>query len=122
MKPKILVIDDEVEICEMLKDFLTKEGYDVITTTSAMDGIDKAVTEKPHLICLDIRMPEMDGIEVMRHIRRIDKEVTILMATAVMDDAVSAEAAKLGAYDYIIKPFDLNYLKKILQVKTATME
>ncbi|MBD3379777.1 MAG: response regulator [Candidatus Omnitrophica bacterium] len=122
MKPKILVIDDEAEICSMLNDFLTKEGYDVVTTTSAMDGIDKVVTEKPQVICLDIRMPEMNGIEVMEQIRRIDKEVTILMATAVMDDAISAEAAKLGAYDYVIKPFDLNYLKKILQVKTATME
>lgn len=122
MKPKILVIDDEQEICDLLETFLRREGYEVVTSTSAIDGIDKVKTENPHVICLDIRMPEMDGLEVMKKIREVNKEVTILMATAVMDDKISEEAAKLGAYDYIVKPFDLNYLKKILQIKSATMQ
>ncbi|MFC1480223.1 response regulator [Candidatus Omnitrophota bacterium] len=121
MKERILVIDDEVEICGLLKTFLTGQGYEVITATSAQEGIEKLESEKPKVILLDIRMPGMDGVEAIKRIREVDKHVGIIMATAVMDEKVAQETVKLGASDYIIKPFDLEYLKQSVLVKIATL-
>ncbi|MGB2631244.1 MAG: response regulator [Candidatus Omnitrophota bacterium] len=121
MKGKILVIDDEIEICKLLDVFLTKEGYEVTTASSAMEGMEKFKTVRPKVILLDIRMPGMDGIEVMRRIREIDKNVGIIMATAVVDKNIAEEAVKLGAADYIIKPFDLEYLKRSIMAKISIL-
>ena len=121
MKAKILVIDDEVEICNLLKSFLTKKGYEVATATSAAEGLEKIEKEKPKVILLDIRMPDMDGIELLKRIRGIDKDVGVIMATAVNDENTAQEAVSLGAADYIIKPFDLEYLERSLIVKIALL-
>lgn len=121
MKAKILVIDDELHICNLLEEFLTREGYDVTTSTSAREGIEKIKVERPQIILLDIRMPDMSGIEAIKKIREVDKNVGIIMATAVMDEKIAQEAIKLGAEEYIVKPFDLDYLKKSLLAKIATL-
>lgn len=121
MPAKILVIDDEVEITSLLKKFLEKEGYEAITANSAKEGIEKLQTEKPNVILLDVRMPEMNGLDAMKRIREIDSNVAVIMATAVVDDKVVAEVVKMKATDYIVKPFDLDYLRKVLLVKIATL-
>ena len=121
MGKKILVIDDEAEVCSLLETFLKKQGYSPISTTSAVEGLEKLKVEKPAAVLLDIRMPDMDGIEVMRRIRTINKDIPIIMATAVVDKKVAQDASDLGATDYIIKPFDLDYLKKVLLVKLAML-
>jgi len=121
VKAKILVIDDELHICNLLEEFLTREGYDVTTSTSAREGIEKIKVERPQIILLDIRMPDMSGIEAIKKIREVDKNVGIIMATAVMDEKIAQEAIKLGAEEYIVKPFDLDYLKKSLLAKIATL-
>jgi two-component system, NtrC family, response regulator AtoC len=121
MKEKILVIDDEKAIRDVLEAFLTKKGYEVVVASSAEEGIEKVRTEKPRVILLDIRMPGMSGVDAIKRIREIDKDVGILMATAVLDEEIARQTIKLGASDYIIKPFDLNYLEKSLAVKIATM-
>lgn len=121
MGEKILVIDDERHIVDALKLFLEMKGYQVMATTSVLEGIEMVKTEKPRVIFLDITMPEMTGIEALKKIREIDKEVGIIMATAVIDENVAKQAIEYGASDYIIKPFDLHYLEKSLMVKLATM-
>jgi len=121
MDKKILVIDDEAEVCRLLETFLKKQGYTAISTTSASEGLEKLRSEKPAAVLLDIRMPDMDGMEAMRRIRTIDKDIPIIMATAVVDQKIAQEAADLGATDYIIKPFDLDYLKKVLLAKLAML-
>ena len=121
MSKKILVIDDEAEVCNLLETFLKKQGYESISTTSASEGLEKLRSERPDAVLLDIRMPDMDGIEVMRRIRTINKDIPIIMATAVVDKKVAQDASDLGATDYIIKPFDLDYLKKVLLVKLAML-
>jgi len=120
-KHKILVIDDEAEICDALKMFLTQKGYDVMATTSATEGIELVKTEKPKVILLDIRMPDMTGLEAIKKIREVDENVGIIMATAVVDEDIAKETIKLGASDYIIKPFDLDYLERSLLVKISTL-
>lgn len=121
MGEKILIIDDEKHIVDALKLFLEMKGYDVIGTTSVIEGIGMVKTEKPKVIFLDINMPEMTGIEALKKIREIDKKIGIIMATAVIDENVAKQAMELGASDYIIKPFDLKYMEKSLMVKLATM-
>ncbi|MEA3490226.1 MAG: response regulator [Candidatus Omnitrophota bacterium] len=121
MKGKILVIDDEIEICDLLEKFLTRKEYEVITATSAVEGIKKIKAEKPDVVLLDIRMPEMNGVEAIKKIREIDKDIGIIMATAVMDEKIAQETVKLGAADYIVKPFDLDYLEKSLMLKIAML-
>ena len=113
---KILVVDDEVKACELLKRFLEMKGYDVIMANNGEDAIEKAKSEKPDVMLLDIRMPGMEGTEVLKRIREFDKDVGIVMVTAVKEEQVGKEALKAGADEYITKPIDFNYLETTLLV------
>ena len=113
---KILVVDDEVKACELLKRFLEMKGYDVIMANNGEDAIEKARNEKPDAMLLDIRMPGMEGTEVLKQIREFDKDVGIVMVTAVKEEQVGKEALKAGADEYITKPIDFNYLETTLLV------
>ena len=108
---KILVVDDEVDIAEVLAAFLIKEGYDVLTVYDGETALKKFLEFKPSLILLDIRLPDINGIEVLRKIKEINKDVNVIMITAFRDADKVVEAFRLGAYDCIFKPFDFNYLK-----------
>ena len=121
MIEKILVIDDEVEICTLLKDFLNTEGYEVDFSTDAYEGVQKFKKNRPKIVILDIRMPGMNGIEVMREIRKIDRNCGIIMATAIVDQKIVDEAIVLGATDYIVKPFDLEYIRRSVLTKLAAL-
>ena len=121
MGEKILIIDDEADIVEALRLFLTKKGYNVLGTTSVIKGIAMIETEKPKVVFLDIRMPEMSGVEAVKKIREIDKEIGIIMATAVLDEDIARKTIELGASDYIIKPLNLSYLEKSLIVKLSML-
>jgi len=109
--PKILVIDDEKDVCDTLKDIFIKEGYKVETALSGKEAIFKVQTEKPDLILLDIRMPEMGGIEVLKKVKEIDNDIPVAIITAHEDIEAAKEAMLLGAYDYIRKPFDIKYVR-----------
>lgn len=117
MKKKILVVDDEQAICNTLKKFLTKKGYKATTVLGGEEAIERVKEERPHMVLLDIRMPGMDGIETLKRIREIDKEVGIIMITALKEDVIGRKCMELGACDYITKPFDLDYLERVLTVK-----
>jgi CheY-like chemotaxis protein len=119
---KILVVDDEQGICDVLDEFLTKKGYKVTTVLSGEAAIKKVKEERPHMVLLDIKMPAMDGIEALKRIREIDKEIGIVMVTAVNDDVVGQRCMELGASDYITKPLDFNYLETNLMVKLLDFE
>lgn len=113
---KILVVDDEVKPCEILKRFLERKGYEIFTSNNGKVALEKVKNEKPDIILLDIRMPEMDGIEVLKRVREFDKDVSIIMVTAIKDEEVSEEALKAGADGYINKPIDLNHLEESVLV------
>ena len=108
---KILVVDDEVKECELLRRFFEKKGYTVITSNNGMDAIEKVQNESPDVVLLDIRMPGMDGIEVLKCVREFNKKIGIIMVTAVMDEDIAKSAMKLGADEYITKPIDLERLE-----------
>ena len=108
---KILVVDDEVKISELLQRFFEKKGYTVITANSGMDAIEKVQNESPDVMLLDIRMPGMDGVEVLKCVREFNKKIGIIMVTAVMDEDIAKNTMKLGADEYITKPIDLERLE-----------
>lgn len=121
-KGTILIIDDEKGVGDILKKILSKEGYDVHAVTRGQDGV-KLVREKDvHLVILDIKMPEMDGIEVLQKIHEIKKDVVVIMLTAYGTLTTAREAMKLGAYDYITKPFDNDFVKAMVKEGLGSVE
>lgn len=114
-KAKILIIDDEVGIGDILQKILVKEGHDVIATTSGREGIKHVRKGGISLIILDIKMAEMDGIEVLEKIHEIDKNIVVIMLTAYATLGTAREAMRLGAYDYITKPFDNEFVKAMVR-------
>ena len=121
MSKSILVIDDEVAVCNMLKKFLEMKGYSADTAATGQEGVEKARQNTPGIVLLDIRMPGMDGVEVLQELKKIDKNINVIMITAVNENEIGKKCIELGAYDYIIKPFDLEYLEHALLVKLFDM-
>lgn len=109
---KILVVDDEIEICNIFYEFFTPKGYQVIKATSGKAALEKVDSEKPDLVFLDIRMPGMDGIEVLKQIRKMGNAITVIMVTVLNDEETAKKAIKLGANDYVPKPLSFDYLEK----------
>lgn len=103
---KILLVDDEPDILEIVGFNLSNEGYQVVTAENGMEGVKKAKKEKPHLIILDVMMPEMDGIEACEQIRGISdlKDTIITFLTARGEDYSQVAGFEAGADDYITKP------------------
>ncbi len=109
--PRILVVDDEPAVCDLLKDFLEARGYTVITASSGPEALRAVEAERPRLILLDVLMPEMSGLEALTRVRQIDRTLGVIMLTAVVDERIAQEAMQQGAYDYVTKPVDLGYLE-----------
>jgi two-component system, OmpR family, alkaline phosphatase synthesis response regulator PhoP len=104
MAKKILLVDDEPEILEICRDYLKASGYEVAMAKDGAQGLSLARREKPDLIVLDLMMPEMDGLDVCRAIRR-ESNVPIIMLTARVEEADKLIGLELGADDYMTKPF-----------------
>lgn len=114
MKPKILVVDDERDICEVIGSFLKKRHYEVVTASSGQEALEKLIVEKPDLVLLDIRMPHMDGIECLRQIKKLNNEALVIMVTCITDEDIAKSALKLGAVDYITKPLGFDALENAI--------
>ena len=106
-KPKILVVDDEPDILELVRLNLAREGYDVITATTGEQGLDLARSKLPALIVLDLMLPGIDGLEVCKRLRVDPKTqgITILMLTAKGEETDVVSGLEVGADDYVTKPF-----------------
>jgi DNA-binding response OmpR family regulator len=114
---KILIVDDEKPIREMLKKFLTKKGYEVYDADNGEDAVRIVKENMPYIVLLDIRMPKSDGIEVLRKIKEVNKDIGVIMITAVSETAIAEKCMELGAFDYITKPISLEYLEECLLAK-----
>jgi DNA-binding NtrC family response regulator len=108
---KILIVDDEKSLLDLLSRVFTKEGYQVQTTTSAQRAMEIIEKEDLDLLIADIRLPEMSGMEILKRCREIRPDVPVIMITAYGNMKQAIEALKMGALDYIIKPFDIEELK-----------
>jgi len=106
MKPKILVIEDDLTIQETIVYNLNRNGYEVFNADNGRDGVALARSKKPDLVVLDVMLPEIDGIEVCRILRK-ETNVPILMLTALSDEIDKVIGLEVGADDYLTKPFSM---------------
>ena len=124
---RILIVDDEPYICEVLTEILQEDNYSADSAYSGNEALEKFRSGLYDLILLDIGMPIMGGIEVLKQLLRIDPTITVIMATAQRDIETVVEAIKIGAEDYILKPFnDITIIKtaihKALKLKAVKDE
>ena len=110
MGTKLLVIDDEMNICELLKTYFENEGYDVKTACDGVEGVSYFKMYEPDLVLLDIMMPNKDGFQVCREIREISANKPIIFVSAKDDSFDKVLGLELGADDFVVKPFDLKEL------------
>ncbi|HEY9886019.1 MAG TPA: response regulator, partial [Vampirovibrionales bacterium] len=102
----VLIVDDALFMRTVLKDILTKNGYEVVgEATNGYEAIEKFQELQPDIITMDITMPELDGIEALKQIMDIDKRAKVIMCSAMGQQGIVVEAIKHGACDFVIKPF-----------------
>src|SRR6266566_584315 len=111
----VLVVDDEDGIRQALDRFLTRLGYRVLQAASGAEALDREAKEQPEVMLSDIRMPNMTGVELVPKALALDSDLAIIMLTAIDEPRTAIECMKLGAYDYLIKPVDLDELEMSLQ-------
>ncbi|HEX4573672.1 MAG TPA: response regulator [Gemmatimonadales bacterium] len=111
----VLVVDDEEGIRQALDRFLTRLGYRVLQAAGGAEALDRQAAEQPQAMLSDIRMPNMTGVELVPKALTVDSDLAIIMLTAIDEPRTAIECLKLGAYDYLIKPVDLDELEMSLQ-------
>lgn len=119
-REKILVIDDEPEIGWLFSKILSEEGYKVLCSLNGEEGISKVKKDHPDLVILDLKLPGKNGIEILREIRRFDKDLLVIVLTGYETVKSAVEAMKLGAYDYLSKPVNIQKIKTTLQNALST--
>lgn len=119
MAKNILICDDAAFMRMMIKDILTKNGYNVVgEAENGAKGVEKYAELKPDLVLMDITMPEMDGIQALKKIKESDPSATVIMCSAMGQQAMVIESIQAGAKDFIVKPFQadrvLEAVKKVV--------
>ncbi|OGX05488.1 MAG: hypothetical protein A3G87_09800 [Omnitrophica bacterium RIFCSPLOWO2_12_FULL_50_11] len=114
---KLLIVDDEVEICDFLKSFFEERDYQVITATSGEEALEWVEKAKPKVVLLDIKMPGMSGIEVLEAIKQKEPGTKVIMVTAIETRDKIEQCLRLGADNYITKPLSLEYLENDVREK-----
>jgi DNA-binding NtrC family response regulator len=114
IKEKILIVDDEETVRVLLKRILEGAGYEVVTAENGEEALKKLSYRDIHVVLTDIKMPGMTGIELLRHLNYEADDYCVIMITALTDAQTAVEAMKLGAHDYIVKPFDGDEVKSKL--------
>lgn len=114
MRGTVLVVDDREDLCELFARTLTQEGFRVMTARSGREALVQVELEPPDLILLDLIMPEMNGIETLRWLRKRAGEVKVVILTGYGTDQYVREAMALGVSGFLGKPFDLDRLCRIV--------
>jgi two-component system response regulator GlrR len=115
--PRILVVDDERSMRELLAIVLKREGYDVLLAENGRAAVDALEREPVDLLISDIKMPDMSGVDVLRAAKKVDQDILGIMITAFASTETAVEAMRLGACDYLSKPFDIDLLKMKVREK-----
>ncbi len=115
MRPyKIMVIDDEPEICNILKEFLEGLGYQVLTAQSGPEGLNLISQNVVDVLILDLNMPGMHGLDVLKKVKHTYPDISVIILTGFPSIDTAVESMKLGAYDYLVKPIDFKKLEVVL--------
>lgn len=118
---KLLIVDDEVEICDFLKSFFEERSYDVKSATSGEAALKVVEEFNPKVILLDIKMPGIDGVEVLKRVKSKHPKIKVIMVTALETRDKIEECLRLGADNYITKPLSLEYLENDVREKIESV-
>ena len=116
---KMLIVDDEQEICEFLKDFFDDKGYTVFTAPTGDEALEIVIEKQPDILLLDIMMPGKSGLETLREAKKLQPSLKVIMVSALETTDKIEAAMKLGADNYITKPLSLDYLENDVRAKVG---
>lgn len=111
---RVLVVDDDREICDFMETFLAKDGIEVKTLSAPNDVAEEVKTGGYHLVVLDLMMPELDGVQVLQRIRKVDTDVAVVIFTGYPSLDSAVQSMKLDAVDYLKKPFDPDEFREVV--------
>jgi two-component system chemotaxis response regulator CheY len=112
--PKVLVADDALFTRKVLREILEAEGCEVVEASNGKDAVEKFRLEHPDLVLLDVSMPDMDGLTALRAIKEADGNAKVVMVSAMGQTSTVKEALKLGACDFIVKPFRTHQIRELI--------
>jgi len=112
---RILVVDDEPNICDVVQSFLENEGYDVITADSGVSAVSTLEEGEFQIMLLDIRMPDMDGLQCLRTVKDMYPDIEIVMMSGFATLKMAQTSLKIGAFDYLCKPISFPHLKDVIR-------
>src|SRR3954465_14751251 len=106
-KPQVMVVDDDLAMCNFLRSFLSERGYQAVTVGNAEDAVKRYHAERPAAVILDVAMPgSMDGLDALAAFKKIDRDVPVIVVSGQGRTTTVVQAMKLGAADFVSKPFD----------------
>jgi two-component system KDP operon response regulator KdpE len=111
---KILLVEDEIEILDAITEYLEREGYAVTRAVDGAEALRRVQNERPDLVLLDVGLPGLSGLEVLRRLREDHPRVPVVMLTGLDDEAQARRTLQMGAVDYVSKPFDLGHLSRVV--------
>jgi DNA-binding response OmpR family regulator len=117
---RLLVVDEDVWLCDFLWDFFTPKNYEVHTASNKITALMLVREVKPQIVLLDLSMNSLSGIEILRAIRNISPDTGIITIAHAEDEALARESLSVGAFDCVTRPFDLDYLEGVVSVLTAS--
>ena len=118
---KLLIVDDETEICDFLKSFFEERNYEVKTASSGQAALQAVDQYKPQVVLLDIKMPGMDGVQTLGNLKKKYPRIKVIMVTALETRDKIEECLRLGADNYITKPLSLEYLENDVREKIESL-
>lgn len=119
-KVRILIVDDEYSFCKLLKLYFSRQGYEAIIATNGEHALDILTEEQPQIMTLDIRMPSMDGYEVLNHAKRLNPDLYIIVITAIDVPRMEELLERSGAHAVLRKPINLQELQEIIDRHLAS--
>ncbi|AAP12199.1 sporulation initiation phosphotransferase Spo0F [Bacillus tropicus] len=119
MEGKILIVDDQYGIRVLLHEVFQKEGYQTFQAANGFQALDIVKKDNPDLVVLDMKIPGMDGIEILKHVKEIDESIKVILMTAYGELDMIQEAKDLGALMHFAKPFDIDEIRQAVRNELA---
>jgi len=110
----ILVVDDDAQVADLVVDYLNRMGYDAVAAYGGNDGLNRFRDGDFQMVITDMKMPDMNGVELLEAVKAIKSDIIVIIITAYSTIDAAVDVIKLGAFDFISKPFDLGALKEIV--------
>lgn len=118
---KLVVIDDDKDTCEYLKEFFEQRKCIVLTANSGAEGVSIVKKEKPDIVLLDVKMDGMNGLDALKEIKSFDQSIKVIIVTVASDQETRQKASELGADDFIKKPLNTGYLEGTVSLKVSKL-